>query len=128
MKASWKRGRICLIAWLEESGHVRFVNRTIASWRSGSHHNDVPVNPRCPKDDAEKYRPELEGGVGRSHPRARVVPGCWRVNSATVSDFRMGAPPDSQHWAKIATSRAVEKTPACPATPFITHAFSSCTS
>ena len=41
---------------------------------------------------------------------------------------RMGRPPLSMAWAKMARSSAVENRPACPATPPSTLAFSSCTS
>jgi hypothetical protein len=41
--ASWNSGRICLIAWSEQSGQVRLVNRVIESWRVGSIHREVPV-------------------------------------------------------------------------------------
>ena len=37
-------------------------------------------------------------------------------------------PPLSMVWARTARSSAVEKTPACPATPPSDQAFSSCTS
>ena len=41
--ASWNLGRICLIAWLEQSGQVRLVSRVIESWRVGSIQREVPV-------------------------------------------------------------------------------------
>src|ERR1039458_676399 len=103
----------------------------IESCRSGSIHKDVPVYPRCPKERDEKYFPDCEGAKGVSQPRAREVPSgadSRRENSSTVEERRMGCPPLSMAWAKMARSSAVENRPACPATPPRTLAFSSCTS
>ena len=42
------------MAWLEQSGQVRFVSRIIESWRSGSIQIEVPVYPRWPKEQDRK--------------------------------------------------------------------------
>src|SRR6185369_11832691 len=98
------------MVWFVESGQTRLVRRTMASSRSGSHQREVPVKPRCPKEEAEKNLPDDEGGVGRSHPSARVVPGCWRVKSEMMVGSSTGlfcvgnGRLPSQQWAKTATS------------------------
>jgi len=48
------------------SGQVRFVSKVIEIWRSASIHNEVPVNPRWPKDPAKKYFPASEVWLGVS--------------------------------------------------------------
>ena len=63
-----------------------------------------------------------------SHPSARELAPCRRVNSSTVSGRRIGRPPCSMQCANAAKSAAFEKIPACPATPPSTLAFSTCTS
>src|SRR5215469_15832501 len=120
------------MSWDARSGHVRLVSRVTDSLRSGSIHKDVPVKPRCPNAVGEKNRPEDDSGRERvSQPSARVVPSVedsrW-VNSFTVSCLRIGDPPRNMHSAKRDRSVADAKTPACPATPAITYAFSSLTS
>src|SRR6202047_2101780 len=119
------------MALFAQSGQVRFVNKVIESWRWGSIHREVPVYPRWPNEEEEKYFPDWEGGEGVSQPRAREVPSgldSRRVNKATVSGRRMGGPPLRIQWANRATSSAVANRPAWPATPPSTLAFSSWTS
>lgn len=114
-----------------QSGQVRLVSNVMDSWRSGSIHSEVPVNPKCPNERLEKYFPDWDGDDGVSQPRAQDVPGgedSRRVNSAKVSGRRMGYPPASMVWAKMARSPALANRLACGATPPITLAFSSCTS
>src|SRR5580698_4687143 len=121
------------------------------SWRSGSIHSDVPVYPRWPKERGPKYFPDCDGDEGVSHPRAREVPAgadSRRVKSLMVSGRRMGpvsgfltlggdfaggssragVPAPHNQAAKRARSSAIEKSPACPATPPRTKVFSSWTS
>src|SRR6516165_5626066 len=119
------------MACAERCGQVRFVNKVTESWRLGSIHNEVPVKPRCPKDDGVSMIPDDDGCEGVSHPRARDVPcgdASRPVKSRTVAGFRMGVPPRNIHSAKRATSVAGAKTPACPLIPPMTKAFSSLTS
>ena len=119
------------MAWFEQSGQVRLVNNVTESCCAGSIHNDVPVYPRWPNDVGEKYLPDCDGDEGVSQPRAREVPAgefSRRVKSCTVDGCRRGFPPSSMESANVATSEAVENSPACPATPPIMLAFSSCTS
>jgi len=54
------------------SGQVRFVSKVIEIWRSASIHNEVPVNPRWPKDPGEKYFPPARFGWS-VQPSVRVV-------------------------------------------------------
>src|SRR5580698_2243558 len=129
--ASCRRGLTWRISCAERSGQVRLVSSVTESCFSGSIHNDVPVKPRCPKDASEKYLPDDDTGrEGLSQPSARVVPGVEsrRVNSFTVSGLKIGVPARTMHSAKRAMFVAGAKTPACPATPPITYAFSSLTS
>src|ERR1700675_2587615 len=119
------------MAWFWQSGQERLVSKLIESWRSGSIHMDVPVYPRCPKERSEKYFPDCEGAEGVSQPSAREVPSgadSRREKSSMVEERRIGYPPLSTEWAKMAKSSAVENKPACPAMPPRTLAFSSCTS
>src|SRR3954454_19955258 len=111
-----------------QSGQVRLVSKVTESCRSGSIHKDVPVYPRWPNELAEKYFPDCDGGDGVSHPSARDVPDgdcSLRVKRANVSGRRIGCPPFNMTCAKIAISSALEKRPACPATPPSALVFSS---
>src|SRR5579884_2380664 len=106
------------MALFEESGHIRFVSNVTDICCSGSIHSEVPVYPRCPKDDFEKYLPDCDTPEGVSQPSAREVsPGefCRSVKTFTVSFRTIGAPPLRIACANVATSNAVEKSPACAA-------------
>ena len=51
-------------------GQTRFVKSATTRSRSGSHHNEVPVKPRCPIDRVLMRRPALECiGLLPSKPR-----------------------------------------------------------
>src|ERR1051325_8354808 len=83
----------------------------------GSIHNDVPVNPVWPKEPMGRRSPRLEEkGESMSHPKARTearVGGvCGVIIFSTVSDDSTGAPPFNIACAYLATSSAVEKSPA----------------
>ena len=105
--ASCSAGRIWRMPCAARLGQVRLVSSVTESWRVGSIHSEVPVNPRCPKDDGLKYFPDDDGCDGVSQPKAREVPCGDRsrfVNRATVAGCRMGAPPRNMHSANRATS------------------------
>ena len=76
--ASCTSGRTARIACDERSGQVRLVRSVTDSLRLGSIHSDVPVNPRCPNDEAVKREPDDDGCEGVSQPRARDEPGVER--------------------------------------------------
>src|SRR5512133_3718418 len=100
-----------LIAWLLRSGQTRLVSRLIESCRTGSHHRDVPVYPRCPKEREENVVPDWEGSDGVSQPRAREVPSGMlsrRVNRFKVVGFTIGEPRRSMHRPNCAMSGALE--------------------
>src|ERR1019366_10342487 len=64
--ASCTRGRTWRMACDMRLGQVRLVSNVTESWRVGSIQTEVPVNPRCPKDAAEKCEPDDAGGDGVS--------------------------------------------------------------
>src|SRR5690348_17384573 len=104
----------------------------------GSIQMDVPVNPVWPNDPIGKSSPRLdEKAESMSHPRPRRLTAsggcCGRVALITVSDFRnclrcgLALIASMSAWAYFARSAAVEKRPACPATPPMRRAVGSCT-
>src|SRR5580658_2680480 len=126
------------MSWLLRSGHVRLVKRTMAISASRSIHNEQPLYPRCPIERLEKWAPADEFSEGVSQPNARELPAgpCRSANRSSVwLENNLGLEESSSLRAAVNTDPAkrsrsgtLEKTPACPATPFNTHAFSSCTS
>src|SRR3954464_11069130 len=107
------------MAWLRESGQVRFVSSVTEICRSGSIQREVPVYPRWPKDRGEKYCPDCDGAEGVSQPSAREVSAgksSRQVNIFTVSGRSISPPPFNMAVANIATSSEVEKSPAWAAT------------
>src|SRR5579875_952301 len=132
---SWMRGRNSRIPWLSRRGCTRLVSSVIAIARDGSIQIDVPVNPRWPTASGEKYRPELECcGEGVSQPSAQVEPATVpsRRQNSRVTLCGMNCERPAQLAMSSAairsTSRAGANSPACPATPPIAKALSSCTS
>src|SRR5438067_12336809 len=103
----------------------------MARLRSASIQSDVPVYPQCPNDRGEKCLPDCDGEDGVSHPSARDVPGgvtCRRVNKSIVSGRNTCVANPNTLAENCIRSVVFEKSPACPETPPITLAFSSCTS
>src|SRR2546423_8794112 len=93
---------------------------------AGSIQIDVPVNPVWPNEHNGKMSPRFnEKLVAISQPSPRAEPSSdtarGRVIAATVIGLKILTPPYSPPfriiWQKIARSSAVEKSPACPATP-----------
>ena len=72
------------IALLCPRGCTALVSRMTYVFVTGSIHNDVPVNPVCPKDPTGNSSPRLlENGESISHPNPRklaAVAGCWGVD------------------------------------------------
>lgn len=105
---------------------------------TGSIQNEVPVNPVCPKAcwlarlPAEEFRTPVVSsiGEGESQPRQRVLSGVRLavvVKSRTRSWLKKCPSFLRNTLANCATSWRVEKSPACPVSPCIQRAFSSCT-
>ena len=89
----------------------------------------------CPKLCAPSRCPPEHPELGLSQPRHRELSATSSarcVNSLAVSALANRPVPPSRQvnrsWQKRARSKAVEKSPACPATPPSQRAFSSCTS
>ena len=80
----------------------------------------APLGPPRPK----RWPHEAPSGEGVSNPRARVLPGV----SSRQKSLTFPTRPSSTAWPKVATSAAVAKRPACPATPSRHQALSSSTS
>src|SRR5690242_3990510 len=112
-------------------GFTRLVRTTTKRSFSGSIQIEVPVKPVWPKLHGEKNWPALEPPSGESQPSARVDSLPWRavqraiVAGLTIRTPLTPSPPLRIIIEKRARSLAVEKSPACPATPPIAHAFSS---
>src|SRR5437588_2043916 len=103
----------------------------MAMLRSTSIQSEVPVYPRCPNERGEKCLPDCDGAEGVSQPKARELPEgtVWRrVNSSIVCGWNTSTPRPNMLAEKFIKSAVFENTPACPATPPIALAFSSCTS
>src|SRR5216683_5107871 len=102
-------------------GCTALVNKIMYVRVVGSIHSEVPVHPVCPYDPTGSNSPRLlEKGESMSQPKPRTavaVGGCWGVVIFSTDNRERILPLPSKASANLERSSAVEKTPACPATP-----------
>src|SRR3954452_12377002 len=96
-----------------EVGCSRLVSSAQDNPRDGATDTSVPVNPGCP---STVTGPDAVDTDVRRHPSAFDGSGPAAANSATTDGGQSGCRPSMTEPSR-AVSAAVEKSPACPATP-----------